>query len=123
MTFLGTASAWLDTTFETSDGETVTYRRGSATVSVTAVFGAAPAAQQDLNGAVIAWQGVEFYIAAADLLLGGTAIKPEIGDEITHGSVLYRVAKSDIDGREWVYADEATRTMLRVRAVRFSRSS
>lgn len=58
---------------------TVTYQRGSNSVDVPATPGdPAP----DTGGEVPTWESRSFKINAADLVLGGVQIEPQIGDQI-----------------------------------------
>ena len=116
MPFLKDASAWLDATLATSDGETVRYSRGIPHVDVTAVSGQTPVDFDFGHGVLQTWQTQDFLIAAAALILSTHETTPCVGDEIKatirSESVCFRVCNAD-DGRCFRYTD-ANRTMLRV---------
>jgi len=88
---LQTGSDWLADQLKTHAGRTVTYRRGTDTVAVTATIGRTEFEVDDEFGVLRKIESRDFLILAADLVLNGQAVLPERGDEIdeTQGGVTY----------------------------------
>ena len=73
-------------------GVSVTYQRGSDTVSVTALIGDTRVELADNYGGVTVTSPIRDYIIrVSDLVLGGSVIEPAAGDQIreTSGSTTY----------------------------------
>jgi hypothetical protein len=102
-----------------ASAETVVYRRGSCEAQVPATFPAARAQGDDLAGTVRLWEAQDVLITAADLVLDGERILPEIGDEIDRtleGFLLtFEVLAMDGSQNPFRYQDGG-RTGLRVHA-------
>lgn len=64
-------------------GETVTYRRGADSVTLTAVAGRKERQGIIDDGLAMATDELEFKLDPADLVLDSTQVLPERGDEIT----------------------------------------
>ena len=77
------AQADLIASLKTEAGETVTYRRGAHSVSITAVAGRKSRTLLLDEGVNLAFDELEWKIAVADLILNGSETLPERGDEIT----------------------------------------
>lgn len=117
---LDTASAWLDSTLKTSEGETVTLHVGGELLEVTAVIGATPIGFDfGTGGAIQSWQTTDFLIEVSELELNSAAFLPETGmqiDRTVNGfSTPYEVRPVE-DGRCYRYSDAVARTMLRIHA-------
>lgn len=101
-----------DVFFNTSDfAVTVTYTRGAASVSLTAIV--EPSLfdnNQSLGITRVETRG--YLIPASDLILSGSATLPIAGDKITEGTRTYIIPKSK-DEPTYEYADE-NRLILRV---------
>lgn len=94
-------------------GVTVTYARGSATVTLAATVGKT-GQNQDIapEGGVVIRTGVRDYIiSAASLILSGSLTAPQRGDKITEGSSIYEVMPLGEDC--FRYCDSG-RTQLRI---------
>jgi hypothetical protein len=77
-----TVSSWLEakrTAIATSD---VTYRRGDRSVCVPATIGRTEYQQDDGYGIITKAESRDFLILAADLILDGMLVLPEVGDRI-----------------------------------------
>ncbi len=74
-------------------GETVTYRRGSSSVTLTAVRG-----QSDFDEIIgesettVHTRTVDFLFDATELRLGGQSVEPTRGDQIVAGEDVYDIA-------------------------------
>ena len=64
-------------------GLTVTYSRGAASVVVQAVKGRTVPGELDEAGALVRDEGVNWLVAASDLVLSGAAVTPQAGDLIS----------------------------------------
>jgi hypothetical protein len=102
-------------------GQLISYRRGAALKSVTAMRGRT---LQEQAGAVY---GTAYATASAELtdwvfqvssLTGWESATPAAGDTITAGGVTYLVTAAE-DGRAWRYVDPSE-TWVRVHTVRTS---
>lgn len=84
MGLLDTASDWLSSTLKSSEGKTVVIRRGGfSSGSVSAYRGSYEFVQQDEDGtAISSWHSTDFFVDAADYVIGGVTEKPQAGDEI-----------------------------------------
>jgi hypothetical protein len=67
---------------KTIAGATVTYHRGNASVSVTAARGRSSFNTDDGYGASIQVVSHDWLIDKADLLISGSVVEPEAGDQI-----------------------------------------
>lgn len=63
--------------------QSITYRRGSASVALTAVIGETQFVQEVDEAVIAQWRGRDYFIAVADLMLGGETVTPQSGDRIT----------------------------------------
>jgi hypothetical protein len=63
-------------------GLSVTYSRDAASVSIQAVKGKTVHGELDEAGALVRDEGVDWLVAASDLVLSGAAITPQAGDVI-----------------------------------------
>lgn len=75
---------WLHRKLKQHAGESLVYSRGAQSVTVTAPMGKTMMRldNSQTGGAIIEWTDADFLIAAADLVLGGSAVEPERGDKI-----------------------------------------
>lgn len=72
-------------------GDTITYQRGSESVSMTAVCGGTDLERADGDGVQVAFRSIDFIITASLLVLRGVTCKPKRGDRISHSSRTYEV--------------------------------
>lgn len=63
-------------------GVAVTYRRGEASVELTAVVGQTPTERDDGTGIVVRSKVRDYLIMATDLVLAGEPASPQKGDRI-----------------------------------------
>ena len=105
-------AAWLTNQRRASASQTVTYSRGTASVSISAAIGNS-AFTLDNGNVVLNLESRDYLFAAADLVLNGNAVTPLPGDRITEADgQVYEVLP--IAGEPaWRYSDNA-RTSLRV---------
>lgn len=86
-----TGSDWLMQQLSDKTSFAVTYRRGSATVSVTATLGSSAWESDSPTGGVIERESRDYLIDVDDLTLNGQAVTPRRGDRIeeTRGGTTY----------------------------------
>lgn len=113
MDLLANAEQWLAGVHKASVSQTVSYQRGSESVSIKATAGLSDSASVDRSGMQIAYTGQQWLIEASDLILAGAVTKPVVGDLITHGSVVYRVVAESTGDRPW-QTSGANGTVIRV---------
>ena len=98
---LKTAASWLATELKDHASDSVTYTRGAASATVTAVIGGRRRReeQQPQGRAVLVGEPMEFQFKPADLVVpvGGSAITPARGDRITWGGRVYEVKPHEGD--------------------------
>lgn len=84
-------------------GETVTYRRGAETATLTAWRGktAFSRSAPEPGGASLIWGDLDWMIAVEDLVLGDKRTRPREGD---------RIIATDADGTEIVFEIQPTAT-------------
>lgn len=105
---LSTASSWLASQQKSYLSETVTYHRSAASVSLSATIGQAEFEQDNGVGSLVSTQTRDFIIDTSDLVLSGSAVLPERGDQIkqTVGSTVYVFEASSVGGEKvWRYTD------------------
>lgn len=102
---LQTASTWISGQLKEHVSQTVTFRRGTQTVSVQATIGNTLFESHGELGPTVQVKTRDYLIETADLVLGGLAVLPQRDDEIvdTDGSV-YLILPSD-DGVYWRDSD------------------
>ena len=95
-------------------GETVAYTRGANTIAITAVRGATAWDREAPYGGVRTGErSTDWIVAAADLVIGGSAITPARGDEIEADGVTFRVMPFGTESQLWAYHDR-DRTCIRI---------
>lgn len=67
-------------------GVAVTYRRGEASVELTAVVGQTPTERDDGTGTIVRSTVRDYLIAVSDLVLSGEVTTPQRGDRIEEPS-------------------------------------
>jgi hypothetical protein len=95
------AESWLAGVHKASVSQDVVYQRGSSSVNLKATAGATQSLQMDQGGAIIGFTSVDWLITAADLILDGRTILPEVGDTIAHGSRVFRVTADNSGERPY----------------------
>ena len=88
---LADAESWLAGVHKASVSQDVVYQRGSSSVSLKATAGATQSMQMEQGGVLVGFTSRDWLIQAADLILDGRTVMPEVGDTITHGSRVFRV--------------------------------
>lgn len=63
-------------------GKSFVYRRGAATVPITAILSSRQVEGQAERGVRDTWNGVAFVCQAADLVLDGSRVTPQRDDEV-----------------------------------------
>lgn len=85
-------------------GVPVTYRRGSDSVTLSAVVGQTPVEREDGAGTTVRSVVRDYLIDAADLVLSGQHVTPQRGDRIEEASghvyeVMPAISKSELPWR------------------------
>jgi hypothetical protein len=88
---LENASAWLAGRRTKFLSRPVTYCRGADSVAVQATVGKTVFEVDDGSGVLETFESRDYLVAAANLVLGGAAVKPQRGDRITDGGKVYEV--------------------------------
>ena len=105
--------SWLASTLAEKAGETVTYTRAAASVSLSAVVGRQRREGDGVETLTVDGNSRDFLIRAADLILSGSAAKPLRGDTITEAS------GREYEVTDWRYSDAAC-LVYRVSTVRIT---
>ena len=79
---LENAIAGMKAVLNSAAGETVTYHRDSASVDVTAIATQPDFAVENDEGLITRFDGLDWMILAADLILSGSSAEPKDGDQI-----------------------------------------
>lgn len=107
-------SAFLETQRQVFMTDDVTYRRGLQSVTVKATVGKSEFEVADESGFTVKAFVHDFLITAADLILGGSAIVPKIGDQISMArsgvTVTFEVLTLP-NGECWRYSDPFGKTL------------
>jgi len=104
----------IDRTRRAHLSRTVMYRRGADSVEIEATVGSTAFDRTDEYDVVHRIESRDFLIAAADLVLGGTAVLPKPGDRITEaGSTSIHEYEVMAPGGEpaWRYSDPQRLTL------------
>ena len=88
---LQNARSALFRTLQRTDGAAVTYHRGVSSVGVTAVRGRSQFDSPQDGGFIVQVTSDDWLVNAADLIIGGSVITPQSGDQIRHtvGATVY----------------------------------
>jgi hypothetical protein len=107
-------STFLETQRQMFMTEDVVYRRGLQSVTLKATLGKSEFEVADESGFTVKAFVHDFLITAADLILGGSAVVPKIGDQVsvTRGgeSVVFEVLTLP-NGECWRYSDSFGKTL------------
>ena len=102
-----------------SAGRAVTYRRGGAEASLTAVAGQTRVDIEDASGLSIRSRRRDWIVRAADLALDGEVITPEVGDQILltvgEGARVFEVQRPAGEGAFQAMDDQIGRASCRER--------
>ena len=106
---------WLRAQRKAAMGVTVTYRRGDASVEVTATVGQTLARIDQGYGATVRLALRDYLIDAEDLVLAGAQVQPQAGDRVEEtddaGAVwVYEVVKPGGNEQEWRWHDRGRQT-------------
>lgn len=119
MNMLSNGMAWLSSQLKAHASESVIYRRGSVSITVTAVRGSSAANETNQQGQQVRVFIRDFLIKAADLVIESVATKPVPGDqiELANGEI-YEVMTDGADpGWRW---SDPQHTTLRVHTQLYS---
>ena len=74
------------------EGSSIVYRRGSSSITLTAMKGQSEGVAEDSNGVVrMEYSDADFILAASELILGGSVVEPQRGDRIKHAADTFEV--------------------------------
>ncbi len=118
MALLDDALAAHVTTLNAAAGETITFKRGSATVSITAVVGQSQFDEMSTTGEIRPLsKTVDFLVKPSALVLDSAQVVPQRGDQIERAdSSVYDVLPGS-EGTAWQYSD-GRKTFLRIHCVK-----
>lgn len=113
---MANAQADLIASLKTEAGETVTYRRGAGSVSITAVPGRSNIQVLDQVGSSFQESLVDFSIDIDDLVIDSVAVLPEPFDSIEREIEGGKTATYEVlaDGGRACFDVDALRTQVRV---------
>lgn len=85
------AVEWLGAQRKAHGSKGIVYVRGANRLSLRVTIGMTAFRQQDQNGVLIVERTRDYFVEAADLVLGGSAVVPARGDHIeeTEGATVY----------------------------------
>jgi hypothetical protein len=104
--------SWLESQREKNLSSPVIYRRGEDSAEVPATIGKTLFRIEDEYGRVVRYESRDFLITASKLVINGTLVSPERGDEIIDDGFVYEVM-APANEPEWRYSD-AFRNTLRI---------
>ena len=110
MDLLAQGSAWLEDQRTRFMTRSVTYTRGSQTVTVAATIGKSTFDVADGDGAIIQLHTRDFLILAADLVLAGQRTTPHVGDRIHDAGVVFEVLAPGGEA-PWRWSDPYRQTL------------
>lgn len=122
---LDAAVTWLDSVRATDFSHSVTWKRGTATVTLNATFGATNYRQVDDFDRFIVVRSHDFIISPSDLILSGSTVVPEKGDVVEWLTATERQRFRVLPFQEepvWRFTD-AHQRMMRVHSKRIDRIS
>lgn len=101
---LKTGLSYLASTLKSNASETVTYVRGASRATIQATFGKTPYKFESESGFQVGGEIIDFIFSAADLVIGGIVVTPDVGDKIITDRATY---KAQMVGNEgcWKYSD------------------
>jgi hypothetical protein len=102
--------SWLESQREKYVSTLVTYKRGTASAEVPATIGKTLFRIEDEYGRVVRYESRDFLITAEKLVLNGTVVLPERGDEIIDDGFVYEVM-APANEPEWRYSDAFRKTL------------
>jgi len=122
---LQTGNAWLQSQRKQFMSHPVTYTRGLYSVNVSATVGQTIFRLSDDYGAAIRTVSRDYLITAGDLVLNGSSVTPEQGDEIVEiidgKMVTHEVMGPGGDEPDWRYSD-ADQLTFRIHTKEVNRS-
>lgn len=111
------ASAKLDDWIADELARTVVYKRGANSVSVSAAPGSTDFPVDSETAVLETYESRDWMIKAADLILDGSTVLPEPGDQVrdTQGATVYVYEVMAPAGEQhYRFADDPYRRMLRI---------
>jgi hypothetical protein len=110
--------AWAAAALARAAGVPITYTRGGHSVTLTAVPTAGQSGIAVEQRFQLAWEGMDWLLTAADLVLDGAVVLPEPGDRIRRLMAVYEVMAPAVGEQCFVYRDQPFNTLLRIHAKR-----
>ena len=104
------AMKWLEGQRKNHFSSPVIYRRGEDSAELSATIGKTVFRIEDEYGRVVHYESRDYLISTSDLVLDGTTILPESGDEIIEDGHVYEVM-APANEPEWRYSDTHRRTL------------
>ena len=104
---LKNALSWLESQRKKHLSSLVIYRRGGggeASFTVSATIGKTIFRIEDNYGRIVHYESRDYLISSADLVINGTVVQPEKGDEIIDDGFIYEVM-APANEPEWRYSD------------------
>ena len=118
MALIDTALSAHVTTLNTAAGQTITYKRGTATVSLTAVVGQSQFEDVTSTGEIRQLsKTVDWIVAPSALVLDGSVTVPQRGDQISKADGSTYDVLPGTEGTAWQYSD-GRQALLRIHTVK-----
>jgi hypothetical protein len=102
--------SWLESQRKKHLTSQVFYRRDSTSVEIPATIGKTVFKIEDEYGRIVHYESRDYLINAQDLVLNGTVVPPERGDEIVDEGFVYEVM-APASEPEWRYSDVFRNTL------------
>ena len=107
---LKNALSWLESQRKKHLTSLVLYKKGNDLVEIPATIGKTIFRVEDNYGRIVHYESRDYLISSADLLINGTVVPPEKGDEIIDDGFIYEVM-APANEPEWRYSDSFRNTL------------
>lgn len=107
---LKNALSWLESQRKKHLTSPVIYRRSDYITAVPATIGKTIFRIEDDYGRIVHYESRDYLVSSADLVINGTVVLPEKGDEIIDDGFIYEVM-APANEPEWRYSDTFRNTL------------
>ena len=107
---LKNALSWLESQRKKHLTSLVLYKKGNDLVEIPATIGKTIFRIEDGYGRIVHYESRDYLISSADLVINGTVVQPEKGDEIIDNGFIYEVM-APANEPEWRYSDSFRNTL------------
>lgn len=93
---LNVGAGWLADALDDNASQSIVYRRGSQSLTLTALIGYQNiAAGAAFGGVIFERDNLDFIVKVSKLKIAGVEVEPDVNDEIDFGGTTYRVSRPD----------------------------